>query len=127
MRRRAVHRLTVAEVRSITKPGRHRDGAGLFLNVDTSGAKRWGLIFETSGRRHELGGIGRYPDVTLAEAREKASVIRRRIRLGIDPSPVSAKRKPTGGHFSRGREHGDRNAFAELEQQQARGPVEIDS
>jgi hypothetical protein len=73
MRRRGAHRLTVAEVRSITRPGRHRDGAGLFLNVETSGAKCWGLIFETGGRRHELGGIGRYPDVTLAEARPMAS------------------------------------------------------
>src|SRR5262249_38871926 len=96
MGRRGAHRLTVAEVRSITKPGRHRDGAGLFLNVDTTGAKRWGLIVETRGRRHELGGIGPYPDITLAEAREKAFEIRKRVRLGVDPSTVNVKCKPTG-------------------------------
>jgi integrase len=94
MGRRAAHRLTVAEVRSISKPGRHRDGAGLFLNVDATGAKRWGLIIETGGRRHELGGIGPYPQVTLAEAREKASEIRKRIRLADDPSAVIQKRRP---------------------------------
>lgn len=66
------------------KPGRHGDGRGLFLYVKPTGARSWVLRYQVQGRRRDLG-LGPYPDVSLAMARERASEARRLIALGDDP------------------------------------------
>lgn len=43
-------RLTAAFVRSVTKPGRHSDGAGLYLNVTKAGSKSWIFLWKRDGR-----------------------------------------------------------------------------
>ncbi len=64
--------------------GRHGDGRGLFLYVKPTGARSWVLRYQVQGRRHDLG-LGAYPDVTLAMARQKATEARRLILEGDDP------------------------------------------
>jgi len=64
--------------------GRHGDGRGLFLYVKPTGARSWVLRYQVQGRRHDLG-LGAYPDVTLAMARQKATDARRLILNGDDP------------------------------------------
>lgn len=64
--------------------GRHGDGRGLFLYVKPTGARSWVLRYQVQGRRHDLG-LGTYPDVTLAMARQKATDARRLILAGDDP------------------------------------------
>ncbi|MEO9781631.1 MAG: integrase arm-type DNA-binding domain-containing protein [Sedimentitalea sp.] len=66
------------------KPGRHGDGRGLFLYVKPTGARSWVLRYQVQGRRRDLG-LGPYPDVSLAMARERASEARRLIAMGDDP------------------------------------------
>src|SRR5215204_5034264 len=78
---RAVKRLSARSVETITKPGHHADGDGLYLVVDRSGARRWAFIFHSRGKRREMG-LGR---MGLKEAREAADDARRQIRLGVDP------------------------------------------
>jgi integrase len=78
---RAAKRLSVRSVETISKPGYHADGDGLYLVVDASGARRWAFIFHAQGRRREMG-LGR---LGLKEAREAAYEARRRIRAGLDP------------------------------------------
>ena len=39
--RRKHYALTAAQVRTAREPGRYFDGAGLFVLVEPSGAKRW--------------------------------------------------------------------------------------
>ena len=73
--------------------GRHGDGRGLFLYVKASGARSWVLRYQTHGRRHDLG-LGAYPDVTLAVAREKALEARQLIVAGGDPIAVKRQAKP---------------------------------
>ena len=70
-------------------PGRHGDGRGLFLYVKPAGTRSWVLRYQSQGRRHDLG-LGAYPEVTLATARERAIEARRMITEGQDPI---AKRK----------------------------------
>ena len=71
--------------RAETAPaGRHVDGRGLMLVVKSSGAKSWVLRYQLSGRRHDMG-LGPYPEVTLARAREKALEARRQLVDGTDP------------------------------------------
>ena len=75
--------LTVRQV-ATAKAGRHSDGRGLLLVVKPSGAKSWVLRYQLSGRRRDMG-LGPYPEVSLAKAREKVLEARRHIADGIDP------------------------------------------
>lgn len=74
-------------------PGRHGDGRGLFLYVKPSGARSWVLRYQVQGRRRDLG-LGAFPDVSLAMARERASEARRLIAEGEDPIAKKHQAKP---------------------------------
>lgn len=86
---RAVNRLTARQVQTISQPGRHADGGGLYLIVDKTGAKRWGMLVTVRGRRRELG-LGSIRNLTLAEAREAALEASRAISRGEDPKRSAA-------------------------------------
>ena len=58
--------------------------AGLYLQVSPTGARSWILRVVVGGRRRDQG-LGGYPDVTLAMAREKARNSRKSIEQGEDP------------------------------------------
>lgn len=75
------------------KPGRHGDGRGLFLYVKASGTRSWMLRYQVQGRRRDLG-LGAYPDVTLAMARERATEARQLIVNGEDPIAKKQQAKP---------------------------------
>ncbi|WP_417729557.1 tyrosine-type recombinase/integrase [Roseovarius sp.] len=74
-------------------PGRHGDGRGLFLYVKPSGARSWVLRYQVQGRRRDLG-LGPYPDVSLAMARDRAMEARRLIAEGEDPIAKKQQAKP---------------------------------
>lgn len=74
-------------------PGRHSDGRGLFLYVKPSGARSWVLRYQVQGRRRDLG-LGPYPDVSLAMARDRAMEARRLIAEGEDPIAKKQQAKP---------------------------------
>ena len=76
--------LSAAFVRQVAKAGRYSDGHGLYLEVDTSGRRRWIQRLVIRGRRSELG-LGSFPLVTLKDARERALPNRRLARAGGDP------------------------------------------
>lgn len=82
--KRAEKALSAAFVRMVTAPGKYTDGHGLFLKVDTSGAKRWVQRIMIRGKRTEIG-MGSASLVTLAEAREAALQNRKLARAGGDP------------------------------------------
>lgn len=78
--------LTALEVGRLTKPGHHAVGgvAGLSLYVSNDGARSWVMrIVVGSKRRHA--GLGGYPDVTHAQAKEKARQMRADVSNGVDP------------------------------------------
>ena len=77
-------RLTARFSATVTKPGRHGDGNGLYLLVKPSGAKSWVLRTVVHGRRCDIG-LGGYPLVSLAEARTAAFENRKLARAGGDP------------------------------------------
>lgn len=58
--------------------------AGLGLNVTKSGSRNWILRYQVGGVRRDKG-LGGYPDVTLAQAREAARSDRAKIVQGVDP------------------------------------------
>jgi hypothetical protein len=81
--------LTALKVKN-AKPGRHVDGRGLCLLVKESGARTWLLRMQKNGRRRDYG-LGSAFDVPLAEARDAAMALRRKVREGVDP--VAERRK----------------------------------
>ena len=76
--------LSAAFVRTVTRPGRYCDGQGLYVLVLPSGARCWVQRLVIKGRRRELG-LGGYPLVSLAEAREMAFAQRKVARADGDP------------------------------------------
>jgi integrase len=79
-----VKKLSARAVATVIRPGRHSDGAGLYLNVTRSGARSWLFIWRKDGRRREMG-LGSAGSVSLARARELASACRAQVAAGLDP------------------------------------------
>ena len=71
-------------------PGKYADGQGLWLWKADKERGKWLLRIVVSGKRREMG-LGRWPDVGIAEARQKAEQARRTLRDGTDP--VEARRQ----------------------------------
>ncbi len=99
-------KLTVAKVRSITKPGRYMDGDTLMLKVAPGGSKQWVQRIAIEGRPHDIG-LGGFPVITLAEARERAFENRRTVAHG--GNPLAEKRRTKAPTF---REAADRTLEA---------------
>jgi len=84
----AIHLLSPRKVQTAS-PGKYEDGGGLRLVVSKAGAKKWVVRFTINSKRREMG-LGSYPDVSLGEARDKASDARKLADKGIDP--IEAKK-----------------------------------
>lgn len=87
--------LTVAKVKTAA-PGKHHDGggAGLFLRVDKNGGRFWIQRVTIHGKRREIG-LGGFPVVSLAEAREVALENKRIAYKGGDPLAERRKARET--------------------------------
>jgi integrase len=85
-----LHKLSAAIVRKETKNGRYVDGGGLYLNVTNTGSKSWIFRYMKRGQDNWMG-IGPYPDTSLAEARETAADLRRKILAGEEPAFAKQK------------------------------------
>ena len=92
-----LHRLTALSVKKINTPGKYGDGHGLYLIVDSSGAKRWEQRLTVQGRRRDIG-LGSLSLVSLEEAREIALKNKRLARDGGDP--IAEKRVAEGQNIS---------------------------
>jgi integrase len=64
--------------------GKYADGQGLWLVKARKDGGKWILRIVVDGKRREMG-LGRWPDVSIAEARESASEARKKLRGGVDP------------------------------------------
>src|SRR6516162_9899013 len=79
----------VHEGRSETlKSGKYRDGEGLQFEVK-GGSRRWTFSYMLEGRQRELA-IGKYPAMSLADARAKRAELREAKDRGLDPKTVLA-------------------------------------
>ena len=58
--------------------------AGLYLQITPGGARSW-ILRATVGRKRRDMGLGSYPTVTLAQARERAREAKDQIYRGVDP------------------------------------------
>jgi integrase len=81
-----VKELGALEVKGLTDVGFHAVGgvSGLCLQVFETGARCWVLRTTIAGKRRKMG-LGGYPDVTLADAKERARSAKRQVFDGLDP------------------------------------------
>ena len=86
-------KLTATKVKGIKpqeKLKRYSDGGGLYLVVYPSGAKNWIHRATVNGRRTDVG-LGSFPAVSLAKARERCQANREAVADGVDV--VAEKRR----------------------------------
>lgn len=77
-------KLTALKIKALSSPGRYGDGGGLWLQVRDAEHRSWLFRYTLHGRAREMG-LGPFPDVPLAEARQHASDKRALLRAGVDP------------------------------------------
>lgn len=67
------------------KPYKVTDGGGLYVLVMPRGAKTWIYQYSLDGKRREVT-IGRYPEIGVADARDRHSEYRAMVERGNDPA-----------------------------------------
>ncbi len=75
------------------------DGEGMFLFVTRAGGKFWRWSYRFGGKQKTVS-LGAYPEVTLAEAREKRAAARAALAKGRDPGLEKKIEKLTAGTSS---------------------------
>ena len=83
--------LSATRAKALKDPGRYADGGGLHLYISKAGRKSWVQRITIDRRRRDIG-LGAFPSVGLAQAREKAADNRAAVAEGRDP--VAEKHSP---------------------------------
>ncbi len=84
-------KLTVKAVAATKEPGRYSDGGGLYLHVGKSGGRSWVLRYMIEGKAREMG-LGPVDDVSLSEARDKATDARKLLK-SEKRDPLTARKE----------------------------------
>jgi integrase len=87
----AKKKLTAPQVERLRDPGRHACGGGLYLQITCAGSRSWLFRYERQGRAREMG-LGAYPVLGLAAARDAVLEHRRTLHAGRDP--LDERRRP---------------------------------
>ncbi|MEP3895671.1 MAG: integrase arm-type DNA-binding domain-containing protein [Litorimonas sp.] len=96
---RIAKELSALEVKRIQHPGRGANHtvavggvSGLLLQITTNGGRSWLLRTLVGGKRKEYG-LGSFPEITLAVARDRARELKEMIRDGVDPIEARKAKK----------------------------------
>lgn len=78
--------ITAKQIQAFVKgePKRHPIGSGLYLVVRNSATPYWMLRYTSNGKRKEIT-LGKYPSLSLADAKADAAIKKREVDLGTDP------------------------------------------
>lgn len=85
------------------KPGKHFDGNGLYVEVTPGGSRLWRMKYRYAGKEKRLA-FGMFPEVSIAEARDRTAKARTLLRDGIDPGvakveTAAAAKRAAGSTF----------------------------
>ena len=89
--------LTDAQIRNLTKPGKHADGAGLYLELTPAGGRYWRMKYRHGGKEKRLA-FGVYPGVSLKAARDLTAQARKALQDGNDPGELRKAEKAKTVH-----------------------------
>lgn len=100
--------LTTKKIESLNEVGRHSDGDNLYFQITKRGSKSWLFMYRWEGKQREMG-LGPYPTIGLANAREQAANARKILKNKSNPQdPMKVRKeereanieKPTFGLFA---------------------------
>ncbi|MCG6120289.1 MAG: tyrosine-type recombinase/integrase [Blastomonas sp.] len=102
----ALKELQIRHARPADRVTQITDERGLYLEVHPNGSKLWRYKYRYMGKQKRLA-LGRYPDVGLAEARQRRDDARSKLEAGTDPL-LERKREKLVAAFS------SANSFGEI-------------
>ena len=76
--------IQIKRIKPSAKPHKVSDGGGLYLWITPAGGKLWRWAYRLEGKE-KLMSFGKYPDVSLALARERHAEARKLLATGVDP------------------------------------------
>lgn len=82
----------IRKLKPAEKQTRHADGEGLSLLLKPNGSKLWRFRYRHDGKQKDMA-FGKYPEVSLAYAREQRLEAKVLLARGIDPSVAKAEGK----------------------------------
>ena len=87
----------IRKAKPADKPQKLRDGNGLYLLLQPDGARWWRYDYRRpiTGKRNTIS-FGTYPEVSLADARERLAEARRQLAAKIDPGEQRKAVKAAG-------------------------------
>jgi len=85
IKRRPLADTTLASLEPEATAYRELDGDGLYFRVKPNGTKSWELRYKKPDSKWSWHGLGGYPDLSGAMAREKAREAKRLVASGTDP------------------------------------------
>jgi integrase len=88
----ALTELQIKNAKPTVKQYKLSDGGGLFMLVHANGGKYWRLAYRFAGKQKDLA-LGVYPDVSLADARERREQARKLLANDTDPGVVKQEQK----------------------------------
>ncbi|WP_035058820.1 Arm DNA-binding domain-containing protein, partial [Dickeya solani] len=75
----------IRNLKPSAKPFKVSDSHGLYLLVNPGGSRLWYLKYRINRKESRLG-LGTYPDVSLADARQQRDGIRKLLAQNINPA-----------------------------------------
>lgn len=90
----ALTELQIKKIKPADKPQKLTDGKGLYLLAHPNGGKYWRMSYRFDGKQKTLS-IGVYPEVTLAQARDRRDSARKLLANGEDPHETKKAVKRT--------------------------------
>ena len=90
--------LSDTKIRNVRPAGKSQklfDGGGLYLDVTSTGSKLWRMGYRFNDKAGLLS-FGKYPEVSLEQARERRSEAKKLLANGINPSEVKKAQKAAG-------------------------------
>lgn len=82
----------IRNLKPSSKPVKVTDSLGLYLLVNPGGSRLWYLKYRFNGKESRLG-LGAYPEVSLAEARQQRDGVRKLLAQNINPAEQRAAEK----------------------------------
>lgn len=84
--------IQVVKAKQKDKPYKLADGEGLFLLVTPTGGKLWRLKYRYDGKEKLLS-FGSYPELSLADARQRRDNAKKLVANGVDPGEMKKAQK----------------------------------
>ena len=78
-----MHKFKHKQLLILTK-GKYHDGKGLYISISNQGRGKWSYRYRIDKKSREMG-LGTFPEVPIAEARQKAEDNRRLVIQKTDP------------------------------------------